>query len=246
MATTTRKRRSTDTRNDHPHADEEAISSKWLCGPTQTEQGRTHDTNKAHQPEPPPRTRQPPEPMHRYGINYLGTLLSSQRTDAHPPLTLAGSWPEARSQIYQSSWRAPPRFPSALLARTLSELSCCPAVPKKRPDVPRLYQRSWSAVTGFMHSGAAFPDSTVPFLPFAPVLIPAFATIRPGQHSPGDAERPRSVLGVVAPRDQPPSRARCPFLPAGQPRERYGSGLPASTPQVRPRPAVPTGTAGCG
>ncbi len=49
MATTTRKRRSTDTRNDHPHADEGMISSKWLCGPTQTEQGRTHDTNKAHQ-----------------------------------------------------------------------------------------------------------------------------------------------------------------------------------------------------
>ncbi|MEV7973158.1 hypothetical protein, partial [Cellulomonas sp. NPDC089187] len=30
-----------------------------------------------------------------FGINYLGTLLSSQRTDAHPSSTLAGFRPEA-------------------------------------------------------------------------------------------------------------------------------------------------------
>jgi hypothetical protein len=140
MATTTRRRRSTDTRNDHPHADEGMISSKWLCGPTQTEQDRTHDTNKAHQPRRPPRTRRPPEPMHRYGINYLGTLLSSQRTDAHPPLTLAGSVAGG--------------FPSSNLPEVLVRVHRL----LTRRSAPELYPRSGAALAtpsrGSLHDRA--------------------------------------------------------------------------------------------
>src|SRR6478736_2376609 len=88
MATTTRRRRSTDTRNDpHPLASEDLsirlhqeATRRGRTGfrinqdpPTTTSHPRTGTTTRADEPS-----------WHQL----LGTLLSSQRTDAHPPFTL--------------------------------------------------------------------------------------------------------------------------------------------------------------
>ena len=84
MATTTRKRRSTDTRNDpHPLASEDQSIRLLKKPPDGVErlpyQPRPTDTE---QPTPNGAATRADEPSWH---QLLGTLLSSQRTDAHPP-----------------------------------------------------------------------------------------------------------------------------------------------------------------
>ena len=124
--------------------------------------------------------------MNHLGINYLGTLLSSQRTDAHPRspfsrLPAGGSVP-----IYQSSWPALSRLPAFL-------------------RVPEPYQSFFPV---FIARSAGVSDVPKPYQAFQPALSAAFREL-PDQHSRSGAtvETPKRlevVPGVRRPWDQPP------------------------------------------
>ena len=90
MATTTRKRQSTDTRNDpHPLASKASVKFGFVVRPRRSRADPTSTkTHRSHATTPNEATTRADEPSWH---QLLGTLLSSQRTDAHPSLTLAGS-----------------------------------------------------------------------------------------------------------------------------------------------------------
>jgi hypothetical protein len=90
MATTTRKQRSTDTRTTpHSLASKASVKFGFVVRPRRSRADPTSTkTHRSHATTPNEATTRADEPSWH---QLLGTLLSSQRTDAHPSLTLAGS-----------------------------------------------------------------------------------------------------------------------------------------------------------
>jgi len=171
------------------------------------------------QPRPTTRTSHPERGDHPSDEpswhQLLGTLLSSQRTDAHPPLTLAGSWPEARFQSTRVSGPFRSRFP--------------------RLPVPPLYQSFWFAFPFPVRRSFTLPEFPVRFAGVFParlsLTLPGFPARFVGVNSDlailpprsrrdrPDAEAPAGRAEGVATRGTSHrAEPRCPFLPAGRTR----------------------------
>src|SRR6478735_2691073 len=112
MATTTRKQRSTDTRTTpHSLASKASVKFGFVVRPRRSRADPTSTkTHRSHATTPNEATTRADEPSWH---QLLGTLLSSQRTDAHPSFALASSRPEATVQTYPiRSGRSSPGGPS--------------------------------------------------------------------------------------------------------------------------------------
>jgi hypothetical protein len=144
-----------------PPAGEQGSLNSASAGtdPTGSDSAPNRNQDPPHEPTTPNEATNPSDEPSWHQL--LGTLLSSQRTDAHPPLTLAGSWPEARFQStrvsgpFRSRFRGFPFLHSIRASGSLSRF---------RFGVPPLYQSFWSALP-VCFPGSAFLNSTRAFVP---------------------------------------------------------------------------------
>jgi hypothetical protein len=166
--------------------------------------------------------------MNHLGINYLGTLLSSQRTDAHPLSTLSRGRPAGGSvPIYQSSWPAFSAFRRSPRSLTLPELLSClhrpftgrfrrsetlPGFPtrfvrdisRSRPAVPVRRDRGGAEAPGGRTGGSSSAGPAIE------------VTLGVRSSLPGDEEIPyarRQTTVKPAPRALPAPRATWAFAP---------------------------------
>src|SRR6478736_6495379 len=227
MATTTRKRQSTDTRNDpHPLASEDQSIRLLKKPPDGVErlpyQPRPTDTE---QPTPNGAATRADEPSWH---QLLGTLLSSQRTDAHPPSTLlratgrrlGSNLPEFLARVSAPSGvsRVPELYQNFFPVFTTR----LPGV----SDVPKLYQAfrpALSAVfrgadresrSGATDRGAEAPGGRAGGSSSAGPAIEVTLGVR--SSLPGDEEIPyarRPTIVKPAPRALPAPRPTWAFAP---------------------------------
>ena len=195
MATTTRKQRSTDTRTTpHSLASKASVKFGFVVRPRRSRADPTSTkTHRSHATTPNEATTRADEPSWH---QLLGTLLSSQRTDAHPSLTLTGS---ATGGCHSNL----PEFLARFVAVPGDSLASNPTRafgPSFRAVLSRSDMRNPTRLSGPL-CRRAFPPANLPAWSSTSGGTPRRRPILLGCAARGTSHRVRSAVSV------PPSRA---------------------------------------